>query len=66
MHWPLPTTGVIEFGDSKWSWDPGYPSEDQMQGFSKMKKLTWSGFRYKQNNNISQLCGIGIDFTDGS
>ena len=28
VHWPLPTTGLIEFGDSRWHWDPEYPTKE--------------------------------------
>ena len=52
-HWPLPTTGLVEFGDNKWNWDPEYPTTEQMKDFSKTKQIKWSGVRYKQNNNIS-------------
>ena len=37
-----------------------------MKGFPKDRKIKWSGFRYKQNNDISQLCGVGLDFSDGT
>ena len=66
VHWPLPTTGVIEFGDSKWNWDPEYPSLAQMKDLPKYRRVKWSGFRFKQNNNMSQLCGLGLVFNDGS
>ena len=52
-HWPPPITGVIEFGDNKWNWDPEYPSPEEMKEFPKYRKIKWTGFRYKQNNNIS-------------
>ena len=53
VNWPLPITGLIEFGDNKWNWDPEYPTPEQMKEFPKYRKVKWSGLRYKQNNNIS-------------
>ena len=52
-HWPPSFTGVIEFGDNKWNWDPEYPSPQQLSEFPKYRKIKWTGFRYRQNNNIS-------------
>ena len=59
-------TRLLEFGDNKWSWDPGYPSNEEWEMLPRYGRIKLSGIRYKQHNNQSQLNGLAFDFDDGS